>query len=35
MSYLDPLRLHFSGRFLAAPSTVNNNPDYYKVMPNP
>jgi hypothetical protein len=29
MSYLDPLRLHFSGRFLAAPSTVNNNPDYY------
>ena len=29
MSYLDPLRLHFSGRFLAAPSTVNNNPEYY------
>lgn len=29
MSYLDPLRLHFSGRFLAAPSTVNNDPTHY------
>lgn len=26
MSYLDPIRLHFSGRFQADPSTVNNDP---------
>jgi hypothetical protein len=26
MSYLDPVRLHFSGRFQADPSTVNNLP---------
>jgi hypothetical protein len=25
MSYLNPLRLHFAGRFQAAPSTVNND----------
>ena len=25
MSYLNPLRLHFAGRFQAAPSTVNNS----------
>jgi hypothetical protein len=29
MSYLDPLRLHFAGRFLAAPSTVNNDPAHF------
>ncbi|HEY0018547.1 MAG TPA: hypothetical protein VGC13_19725 [Longimicrobium sp.] len=29
MSYLNPLRLHFSGRFLTAPSTVNNDPTHY------
>lgn len=29
MSYLNPLRLHFSGQFLAAPSTVNNDPTHY------
>ena len=29
MSYLNPLRLHFSGRFQADVSTVNNNPDHY------
>lgn len=29
MSYLAPLRLHFSGRFQAAPSTVNNDPNHY------
>jgi hypothetical protein len=29
MSYLNPLRLHFVGRFQAAPSTVNNDPDHY------
>ena len=25
MSYLNPLRLHFAGKFQASPSTVNNN----------
>ncbi len=29
MSYLDPIRLHFSGRFQADPSTVNNLTDNY------
>jgi len=29
MSYLDPIRLHFSGRFQADPSTVNNTPENY------
>ncbi|HEX9982670.1 MAG TPA: hypothetical protein VGF69_05375 [Thermoanaerobaculia bacterium] len=29
MSYLDPIRLHFSGRFQADPSTVNNDPDNF------
>ena len=29
MSYLGPLRLHFSGTFQAAPSTVNNDPAHY------
>jgi hypothetical protein len=29
MSYLSPLRLHFAGQFLAAPSTVNNDPTHY------
>jgi hypothetical protein len=29
MSYLDTTRLHFSGRFLANPSTVNNHPAHY------
>ena len=29
MSYLDTLRLHFSGRFQAAVSTVNNDPDHF------
>ncbi len=29
MSYLNPLRLHFAGRFQAAPSTVNNDPTHY------
>lgn len=29
MSYLNPLRLHFAGRFQAAPSTVNNDPRHY------
>jgi hypothetical protein len=29
MSYLGPLRLHFSGRFQAAVSTVNNDPHHY------
>src|SRR5262249_50641555 len=29
MSYLNPLRLHFSGKFQAAVSTVNNDPAHY------
>jgi hypothetical protein len=29
MSYLDPVRLHFSGRFQADPSTVNNDPTHF------
>ncbi len=29
MSYLDPVRLHFSGQFQADPSTVNNVTSYY------
>ena len=29
MSYLGPLRLHFAGTFLAAPSTVNNDPVHF------
>jgi hypothetical protein len=29
MSYLNPLRLHFSGRFQANPSTVNNDPLHF------
>lgn len=29
MSYLNPLRLHFHGTFVAAPSTVNNDPTNY------
>jgi hypothetical protein len=29
MSYLGPLRMHFAGRFQAAPSTVNNDALHY------
>ncbi len=29
MSYLSPLRIHFAGRFTAAPSTVNNDERHY------
>jgi hypothetical protein len=29
MTYLDPVRLHFSGRFQADPSTVNNDPTHF------
>jgi hypothetical protein len=29
MSYLDRVRLHFSGRFQTDPSTVNNDPTHY------
>lgn len=29
MSYLNGLRLHFAGRFQAAPSTVNNDIAHY------
>src|SRR5438105_8496475 len=29
MSYLNPLRLHFAGKFQAAPSTVNNDPIHF------
>ncbi len=29
MSYLNPLRLHFAGRFQAAPSTINNDPTHF------
>ena len=29
MSYLSPLRLHFAGKFQAAPSTVNNDATHY------
>jgi len=29
MSYLNPLRLHFAGRFQANPSTVNNDPQHF------
>jgi hypothetical protein len=29
LSYLDPPRLHFSGKFLAAISTVNNDPAHF------
>lgn len=29
MSYLNPPRLHFAGRFQAAPSTVNNDPMHF------
>ncbi len=31
MSYLAPLRIHFAGRFQAAPSTVNNIPGNYLI----
>src|SRR6478609_3431871 len=31
MSYLHPLRLHFAGRFLAAPPTANNDPMHYNL----
>ena len=31
MSYLDPPRIHFGGRFFTDPSTVNNDPVHYKV----
>src|SRR4051794_7078643 len=30
MSYLNPLRLHFAGRFQAAVSTINNVPSNYE-----
>jgi hypothetical protein len=30
MSYLDPLRLHFAGRFQANVSTVNNDPGHFQ-----
>ncbi len=29
MSYLNPLRLHFAGRFQANVSTVNNDPAHF------
>ena len=29
MSYLNPLRLHFAGRFQANVSTVNNDPGHF------
>jgi len=29
MSYLNPLRLNFAGKFKAAPSTVNNDPTHF------
>jgi len=29
MSYLNPPRLHFAGKFQASPSTVNNDPDHF------
>jgi hypothetical protein len=29
MSYLNPVRLHFMGKFQAAPSTVNNDPVHF------
>ena len=29
MSYLDPVRLHFAGRFQASVSTVNNDPLHF------
>lgn len=31
MTYLGPLRLHFSGSFKAKPSTVNNDPTHYNL----
>jgi hypothetical protein len=31
MSYLSPLRLHFFGKFLAAPPTANNDPMHYNL----
>jgi hypothetical protein len=31
MSYLGPLRLHFFGKFLAAPPTANNDPMHYNL----
>jgi hypothetical protein len=31
MSYLGPLRLHFFGKFLAAPPTANNEPMHYNL----
>ncbi|MGA7730847.1 MAG: hypothetical protein WCD37_06200 [Chloroflexia bacterium] len=31
MSYLNPLRLHFAGRFQAAPSTVNNDMTHFNI----
>ena len=31
MSYLDPLRVHFAGRFLAAPPTANNDPMHFNL----
>ena len=30
MSYLNPLRLHFAGRFQANVSTVNNDPEHFR-----
>jgi hypothetical protein len=29
VSYLNPPRLHFAGKFQASPSTVNNDPDHF------
>jgi hypothetical protein len=29
MSYLNPLRVNFAGKFKAAPSTVNNDPTHF------
>src|SRR5262245_54323951 len=31
MSYLNPLRLHFAGRFQANVSTVNNDPAHFDI----
>jgi hypothetical protein len=35
MSYLDVPRLHFTGTFMANPSTINNDPNNYQPVTDP
>jgi hypothetical protein len=33
MGYLDTPRIHFFGKYIASPSTIDNNLSYYKLKP--